>query len=525
MLTLILILILNFGFSTKIIFHDDHHHISDTKIRDSLKLQNNKILRHKTEEYRDSELGNFRVHFFISGEDAVELTDIDNNGTPDYVDSALIYLEHSYDIIVNQEKWKKPISDLNNGGDNGGSAAIDVYFVDLSTSRYYGVATPETIQSEGANSGFLVLDNNYTDQLYNTKSFDALKVTLAHEFHHLVQFAYSTSNPPTIVLEMISTYIEEVCFPGVMDMRFYVDSLFRSPISSQISEGDFTYGYMYNIYFHYIKLKYNSQVVIDLWEVLIGRNNTHFLNTWDEYLKENHNTTIGDSFKEFFEWCYFSGERAIEGQYFPFANRFTTLRPNLSEKFSEPSVSDSKNLLPMGFNMLRVEYLSRETGKTNDTIDVLITNISTDKLSINPRSDTYYFATYSQNLQNSVKLNKIDFYIDLREQNLFDYNIKEYPGTKPETIASPYPSPFNVQNNRELIIPVGENQSAYNRIELQILNSNMESIFNDKLFVEIINNKKVVKFDNTNILNSSGVYFYTIKNNEQSIYGKFAVTK
>lgn len=524
MLLILFFTIISNAFSTKIVLCDDHRHIYIFH-SDSVFIQNAKFIRHDADEYRDSHLGNFRVHYFTSGEDAVDLLDADNNGTPDYIDSALIYLEHSYDVIVNQEKWKKPISDLNSVGDNGGSGAIDVYIVDLGASRVYGIASPVSIPGESGNSGYLVIDNDYTESFYNTKSYEGLKVTLAHEFHHIVQFAYTQSTPSTIILEMLSTYIEDVCFPGVMDMRFYVDSLFRSPISSQISTGDFIYGYMYNIYFHYIRLKYESQTVRDLWEVLIGNHNTHFLLIWDSYLQENHNTTIGESFAEFFEWCYYSGDRAIDGKYFPFADRFTTLRAGFSQKFSEPSVSDSKNLFPMGFNLLKVEYLNDNPEATNDTIDVLITNISTEKLSINPRTDTYFFATYSQDINNSSRLDNIDFYVDLRETDKFDYNIKEYPGLRPETLESPYPSPFNITNHRELIIPIGENHTPFKRVEVQILNANMENIYFNKLQIEIVDNKKVIKLENTNILNSSGVYFYTIKNDEQSIYGKFAVIK
>lgn len=526
MLKFLFFLLFYSAFSTKIVLEEAHLPHSHIITNDSLNFQLSNINREELDLFIDSESGLFRVHFDTTGENAVDLTDIDNNEIPDYIDSLIIYLDYSYDVEVNQLKWKAPTSDKYSEDGNGGSDAIDVYVKEIASYGYYGVADSEKAIIKGTTTGYLVLDNNYTDDIYNTLSYEALKVTVAHELHHLVQFAYTESLPHPIILEMLSTYIEELVYPGVMDMRFYVDSLFRSPLSSQLSDGNINFGYMYNIYFHYIHLKYGNEVVHNLWQTSVDNatSGEHFLKFWNDYFEENHNLTIGETFKEFTEWCYFSGERAIEGEYFPFADRFTTLRASTKTKYSNLPFSESKNVLQLGFNLINVEYLSESPGQTNDTIDVLITNINSD-FSNNKDLDTYFFATSHKKLDNSFLLNNIDYYVVTSETDKFYYNIFELPGSKPEIVLSPYPSPYNLTQHRDIIFPVSEKHRVYDKIELQILNSNMENIYQNEIEIEILDNKKVIKFVNNSIINNSGIYYYTIKNDDDRKFGKFAVIK
>jgi len=523
------ILFLNFTFSTKIIFDDDHKHHGDILLNDSISIQDDKLVRTNMDRFVDSPTGNFRVHFDTSGVEAVSTLDEDFNGIPDYIDSTIIFLEHSYDVEVNQLGWNKPLSD-SSLSDNGGSGAVDVYIMDLSTVKtsrgygIYGLADPIQYSFADGNSGILFLDNNYTDDVYYTLSYEGLKVTIAHEFHHIIQFSYSDYFPSPIVFEMISTYMEDKVFYGVFDMKNYVNHLFKSIISYPIANAEIEFGYMYNIYLHYLDLKYGHQIVEELWISLLGKN-AHFINTWDDYLQENYNVSIGETFTEFYEWCYYTGDKSIEGQYFPFAEEFNGMKANKVYTYSDPSISDTKNLTSMAFNYFQVIYPYTESGSTNDTIDVLITNTTT-KISDNiPYTETYFFASSNKSSNDNKKLSNIDYYVQTNSPEKFNYQIIEYPGLHPEDFAGPSPSPYKISQHGKLLFPVGENHQAFEKVELQILSSNMKSIHREKISIEIINNKKVISFSNNNILNSSGVYYYTIKSKDDSKFGKFAVVK
>ncbi len=521
----IILLILSFNplFSNKITFSEHTNNLGYKKAKQ--KLLEDRNYRNGMQKFIDSEDGRFRLHYDTTGVDAINLVDNNNNSIPDYLDSAIIYLKKSYQVEVIELGWNAPLSDefTLNGDNNGGSGAIDVYFAELADDGY-GFADNVAIKNQNGQSGYLILDNNYTDKIFKSKEFEALKVTIAHELHHVIQFSYTSNLPWPIVLEMLSTYMENKVFPETLDMKNYVDSLFRTPTASQLSVGDYTYGYMYNIFFHYSDLKYGQESVHKLWESLIGKTE-HFLKVWDKVFSENYNSNITAEFTEFVEWCYYSGDRAIEGQYFPFAKSFTTLRPSLNAKFSEPSISDSKNLFPFGFNFLRVEYPNYSPAETNDTVDVLITNTSMEKLSDDPKTDTYFYATFSSQQPQSEKFNSIDYYYLAKDKSIFDYNIIEYPGFKPTTISSPYPSPFIISKDNYLIFPVEDSQKTYDEVELQLLTSNMESFYSAKHKIEIVNNKKVVKLDDTQKISSSGIYYYIISNEDGKLFGKFAVRK
>ena len=53
----------------------------------------------------------------------------------------------------------------------------------------------------------------------------------------------------------------------------------------------------------------------------------------------------------------------------------------------------------------------------------------------------------------------------------------------------------------------------------------MESIYIAKHKIEIVNNKKVVKLEDTHKITNSGIYYYIISNDEGHKFGKFAVRK
>ena len=60
---------------------------------------------------------------------------------------------------------------------------------------------------------------------------------------------------------------------------------------------------------------------------------------------------------------------------------------------------------------------------------------------------------------------------------------------------------------------------------MQLFNTNMESIYIAKHKIEIVNNKKVVKLEDTHKITNSGIYYYIISNDEGHKFGKFAVRK
>ena len=78
--------------------------------------------------------GHFRVHYDTEGSDAVDLTDDDGNGIPDYIDLAATVLDSIWMLEVDQLGYNPPPSD--NG--LGGGDEYDVYIIDLSRGGCLG---------------------------------------------------------------------------------------------------------------------------------------------------------------------------------------------------------------------------------------------------------------------------------------------------------------------------------------------------------------------------------------------------
>jgi len=131
--------------------------------------------------------GHFRLHWDISGQHAVPLNDAGGNSRPDYIDSAMVYLDNVWDIYINQMNYTPPPK-------NSG-LPVDIYNVYFTNMIYYGVTTGTgvdipSIPGENWNS-YLELENDYAESIFYSQGLEGLKVTCAHEFHHAIQFGYN----------------------------------------------------------------------------------------------------------------------------------------------------------------------------------------------------------------------------------------------------------------------------------------------------------------------------------------------
>jgi hypothetical protein len=165
----------------------------------------------------------FCVHWVATTDDAPDLTDANGNGAPDYVDAALTAAETSHSVENDQLGWRAPKSDGTIGGDAG---KVDVYLKQLGGTGIYGYAAPDPTQpNEGNNSlyAYLVIDNDFQVSEFPQYASPTtpLEVTLAHEYNHIIQFAYDF-NQDTWFLESSAVWMEGKVFPAALDYLQYV---------------------------------------------------------------------------------------------------------------------------------------------------------------------------------------------------------------------------------------------------------------------------------------------------------------
>jgi hypothetical protein len=276
-------------------------------------------------ERQDSVLspnGHFLMHFNHTGFDSVPAQDTEGNGVPDYVDSAGVYLEKVWDKEINELGFYPPP-----GADGNPVSVYPIYFTNFG---YYGLTTPETIVryknvSESAFTSFIELHSNYDGSMFYSQGLEGLKVTAAHEFHHAIQFGYTSDYVDNIFfMEMTSTWMEDYVFDEVNDYIFYLYSLFSSLFSTS-----FTSTYNYDpyancLYNHMLEKQYGAGIIKDIWDFIIHENVLDAIN----HELTNRNSSFAQSQNQYAGWLYFTGRRAMPNVYFPEGSIYPELTPN-----------------------------------------------------------------------------------------------------------------------------------------------------------------------------------------------------
>jgi hypothetical protein len=143
----------------------------------------------------DSDDGFFRIHWTEEGMDApTAQSDGDGNGQADFLDRILDGLTRGRGAFAEQG-WREVLPD----DGTGGSDAIDVY-VKAIDANGYAFHAAKADDADGASSCAVHLEGALGDSLDGI-----LESVAAHELHHCVQYAYTTT-APSWILEATATH-------------------------------------------------------------------------------------------------------------------------------------------------------------------------------------------------------------------------------------------------------------------------------------------------------------------------------
>ncbi len=266
--------------------------------------------------------GHFRVHFTRSGDHAVE--DPGGSATPNYVLEAALAADSAYTVLVNNLGFLPPLPDNGIDGDE-----LDVYIRDWHGSfygmTYFGNSAPSTT--------YLVIDNDYTESSYTTSGLAALRVTIAHEFFHMVQLRYAYPFEPVSSnaywYELSSTWMEEKCYPEVDDYHAYVEDNFRQTNFPNLNDDRFGYAFSYGhgLFGQILDIEYGrsggKHVMLDIWESLSDREATDNL---DLVLSSSSwNSSLSDALGKYALYNVFTGSRAVANLYYPDAAKLSEI--------------------------------------------------------------------------------------------------------------------------------------------------------------------------------------------------------
>ena len=483
-----------------------------------------------------SSQGHFRIHFDTDGPNAPDMTDRNNNGLPYYIDSDDYYMEYAWQKEIVECGYATPPLDNVAAGVGGLDGRIDVFITDLAAD-YYGLAQPEADISGNRQVGYLILDNDYKG--YPTPGIAGLRVTSAHEFHHIVQFsAYLADYSQAALYEATSTYMEFKVHPDLNDYRFYFNNFLlepqRYPFSTHNVSDSYT-GYAHMHYLLSIVLQLDEDIVREIWDEF--KKSTKSFDAIDVALRaRNAGLNLTNSYCTFAKWSYYTGNNASDTSFFAKASLYPTMKPvttqNIDQDLETVIVG---NLSPLAFGLWRL-LIPREGQFDPDTIDFLITNGRSDL-----GKGGFAVATAEEFILHVSQTPVTDYTpILFRDRTLYykldaphgDFCVEPLFNGSPGTLvtANPTPQPFINDGADQMVFAVNLSNVEVSSVVLDIYSTAMTKVAEIKTTgLENLNNVQGVIWDGRmkmGKLAPSGVYIYTLRiNDNEPTVGKFAVIR
>lgn len=140
----------------------------------------------------------------------------------------LATMTNVYRGAVGTMRYRKPLSD--NG--LGGTPQLDVYLVNVGDGGYYGYcSTDPNPPATLTQAGYCVLDNDFSVAEFGTDPTKTRQITTAHEFFHLVQYAYDFLEDAWF-MEGTAVWFEDIMYDDVNDYLQYIPfSNIRDPLT------------------------------------------------------------------------------------------------------------------------------------------------------------------------------------------------------------------------------------------------------------------------------------------------------
>jgi hypothetical protein len=466
--------------------------------------------------------GFFRIHYDTTGVNRPNYkknTDV----LPDqilftmYLDSVALAADSAYNFEINKLGYPPPPSDNTDGGDS----KYDIYLEKF--TNYYG----DTQFDGNKGPSYMEVNSDFTG--FPTEGINAVRVTVAHEFHHGIQVGnYIYRDADAWFHELTSTSMEHFVYTSIHDYWNYMDAYFSNPQRSIARNNTISGGYdgydlaIWNIY---LQNKFDYDIIKTQWEDMPNYRAIEAIN--------RSVLGRGASFKqvlnEFGAWVYFTNSRAQQGKYFAEAKYYPALTFPIADSTNFPPYNPINSFnYPVSNNFFQI--LIQVPSKI-DTLVPVITNSDYESAVANTES-TFGFQYLLFNYNASGTTSLVDKYFSelipagqfwihseilnstwLGSTELFNHNAD-----------FAFPSPFNY-SYPVIYIPVDQNSS--NEYELYVYSIGLKLVYSSTLSVIKLDNvKPVIEWNGRNNNNqklSSGVYVYAIKSGDNIKKGKIVI--
>jgi hypothetical protein len=271
-------------------------------------------------------LREFRIHYSNTGQDAVPSTDANGNGIPDWVEQTGVYLEQAYRLQVDTLGYLEPARF------DAGGGFMDIYVADY---NYYG-GTSWPLGSPPEDSCYIEIDNDFTESIFATHGYDALRVTCAHEFFHAIQITYAWRGTDPWYYELSSTWMEDVAHDDVNDYYQYLPSFFNSPSRSLFYTGGYEAAH-WNLL---VEKRIGRDAILQSWQNMTAQLE---LTAIDNAIRSSSGSdyTLPSIMQQFALWNYFTGLRSDSIEFYPEGSGYPAVRLSINRPLSDTSLTTS----------------------------------------------------------------------------------------------------------------------------------------------------------------------------------------
>jgi hypothetical protein len=474
-------------------------------------------------ETYQSPSGKFTIHYETSGADAVPGEDSDGDGVPDYVEWTAAAADSSWRHEVVNLGYSDPIF----GSSDPYKIYIEVPFFGPTTYGETHVGSYKSVNDPT----IIVINNQLDDPGFHSNTDDnptrgAIKVTVAHEFKHAVQYTASQwSGETSNWLEMDATLMEEVVYDNVNDYYNYLESeesIFKNPQTS------FYPGSYYHVSWAlFFEEKFGSDFWPQVWEIIKDNPSITMVDALTQQLGGAN--AFRRAYTESQLWHYASGPQNSSFDY-----GFEE-----SENYPSPNVDTSEELFTKSFAIPRPSPLSTFSSFSARYYDIPISeseniqgNIMVEITSSGVKKElgiiAYYqdgtvksFTSLVSNNESPFKMSDLDWdNVDKLGLVLANSSTASSDEENDQTIVGVgtdtpenaelnhnYPNPFNPQTRIRFTV----DQTSH--VELKVYDSAgrlITTLINEELAPGVYE----PVFDGSNL--ASGIYFYQMVTDHQA---------
>ncbi len=270
--------------------------------------------------------GHFLIHYTLTGDSAVyqPLVRTLVDTVPDYVVMTARIADSVYTHIIDSLGYPAPPLDgfYVAGEDN----RYDIYLVNLAYLQSYGQTILEMQIDSMTATSYMELDNDFQFiAKYAGRPLDAVRVTVAHEFFHAVQFGidfteqenYQYVSARRYWMEMSAVWMEEECYDQINDYYAYLPYFFDFPTLSLQTFGstnpDLLHPYGAAVFPIYLSQRYGKKIIKDIWLDCAARGvGPQFLEACDAQVRayDPPGGSLSTAINDFSIWNYFTGQYA-----------------------------------------------------------------------------------------------------------------------------------------------------------------------------------------------------------------------